>query len=60
MNVQKGKQETLKLIVPENVLSKVQSITKEGTVHCPDLFRFSPDLSDWFLCEVKATRDQIR
>ncbi len=58
--IQTRKQEILKKIVPENVLSTIQSITKEGKVQCPDLFCFSPDYSDWFFCEVKGPKDKMR
>ena len=33
---------------------------RESLIQCPDLLVYSPDLSDWFFCEVKGPKDHVR
>jgi hypothetical protein len=57
-------------LVKQSILNKILSkdlfelITNHsenfGNVQCPDLFVYKPDLSDWFIVEVKGDRDKLR
>lgn len=48
-------------IVEQLLESRVSSLLARGPrAQCPDLLVFSPDLSDWWFCEVKGPKDHIR
>jgi hypothetical protein len=44
----------------EVIGAKLSDWICEDSGWSPDLFCYSPDKSDWFLCEVKGDRDKIR
>jgi hypothetical protein len=47
------------LVAEKKVRDCLYERGKGACVQNPDLFVYKPDLSEWFLCEVKGPRDQL-
>ena len=56
----KRKRRILESLVTGNVLDFIASRGISSVTQCPDLLVYSPDGKDWFFCEVKGPRDQLR
>lgn len=56
----KRKREILSRLVDPQVFDLVINSKKLYHVQCPDLLVYTPDLSDYFFCEVKGCTDRIR
>ena len=51
----KRKQTILRKLVSPNILDLIHN----NSTQCPDLLTYSPDMSDWFSCEVKGLGDRL-
>ncbi len=58
--VQKRKQKIIQDLLPPEVLEVVQMPYDERKAQCPDLLCFMADYTDWFFCEVKGPKDELR
>jgi hypothetical protein len=54
------KQEILKKLREAEVLAVLVDRTEHGATQGPDLLMYARDFSDWFFCEVKGPRDDLR
>jgi hypothetical protein len=55
------KRAVAKRILPPEVFALVTDHRQcFGGVQCLDLLSYSPDYSDWFFCEVKGPRDELK
>lgn len=53
-------QTILRQIVTSDVFDLLINSYRLYKVQCPDLLVYSPDLSDYFFCEVKGPSDRVR
>jgi len=54
------KRAILQSLAEPTVIDSLSLRGNESRVQCPDLLVYRPDLTDWFLCEVKGPRDYLR
>lgn len=47
-------------IMSPDVMSYISNHPEFGSMACPDLFVYLPNLSDWYFCEVKGPGDRLR
>ena len=45
--------------VPGGVSLDILDLIHNNSTQCPDLLTYSPDMSDWFFCEVKGLGDRL-
>lgn len=54
------KREVIESLLSDETLAALEDRSTHGRVQSPDLLMYAPDLSDWFLCEVKGPGDRLR
>ena len=54
------KQQVVAQLLPPEVRVALRDRVEHGSAQPPDLLMYAPDLSDWFLCEVKGPGDARR
>ena len=54
------KQAIIAQLANQEILDYIQNHPAFGHIQCPDLLVYSPDMSDWFFCEVKSPSDVLQ
>jgi hypothetical protein len=54
-----AKERIVKRMLSRDVRGVIRDRTK-GATQAPDLLMYAPDHSDWFFCDAKGPRDQLR
>lgn len=53
------KQAITRRLLSPRLVYLLKNSTGESRAQCPDLLAYTPDMSDWFFCEVKGPGDHI-